>query len=422
VWTTPDLCVAALAYLATAALLRIYRGAGSWLTFAALGAVLGVSYLSKAPMFLASFVFLACAVWLLFSSKQALRFSMPLLFFFLIAAPLVFSLSKAKSRLTFGDTGKISYTEYVNGAPKYVHWQGQPPGTGIPAHPTRQILSVPPLYEFAKPIEGSYSPWHDPSYWYEGIQPRFSLRGQLLALYRTASSYLRIVSATVALYAVFLAWFLLRSHSETSSADFRKRKGSWLVWTPLVAALFMYALVHVEARFVGGFLLMLLMNFLARARLSSVKPAPWLPKATHIIVLAPVIAIAWSATQNVWEIAVPKSFEQWEVAQVLHNTGIPPSSDVGYIGTALDAYWAHLAQVRVIAEIPDPGVGSFVQARPEKKAEVMRKFREVGVKAVLTRYPGVAQSMQGWQPITGTRYFLWTPPVTTSSTQESREH
>lgn len=423
IWVTPDLCVAGLAYLATAALLRIYRGAAGWLTSASLGMALGVGYLAKAPMFLLAFVFLGCAVWLMPSSKRLVPLVITALFFFaLFTAPLVISLSKAKGRLTFGDSGRINYAEFVNGAPKYVYWQGQPPGTGIPEHSTRKVLSVPPLYEFSTPIQGSYPPWYDPSYWYEGIEPHFALRGQLLALYRTASSYLRIFSVTGTFYAVFLALFLLRSHSEIAPDNSRERKGAWLLWIPAVAALVMYALVHVEARFVGGFLLMLLMNFLARARSSSFKPVPWLLKATYIMVLAPAIAIAWSASQNVWKTIFPKSFEQWEVARVLHDEGISPASRVGYIGTGLDAYWAHLAQVRIVAEIPDPGVASFVQARPEEKDEVMRKFREVGVKAVLTKYPDVAQSMQGWQSITGTRYFVWRPPAMASSSQESREH
>jgi general stress protein CsbA len=47
---SPDMCVAALMYLASGILLRVRMGFASWLTFALLGAVLGIGYLAKAFM------------------------------------------------------------------------------------------------------------------------------------------------------------------------------------------------------------------------------------------------------------------------------------------------------------------------------------------------------------------------------------
>jgi hypothetical protein len=408
VWVTPDLLVAALVFLATAALLRVPCGAATSLTFASLGAVLGLAYLAKTPMFLLAFVFLACAAWLA-SSRRVVNVSIAVLFFLGIAAPFVFLLSAAKGRLTFGDSGKINYAEFVNGAPKYVHWQGQPPGTGVPAHPTRLILSDPPLYEFATPIQGSYSPWYDPSYWYEGIQPHFSVKGQLLALYRTASAYLRIVSVTGVLYAVFLGVVILKKGGKFRIAKFRGR--AWLVWFPAYAALAMYALVHVEARFLGGFLLMLLLYFLARVRFSPSAGKLWAPKVAYGIILAPAVAVVCSAAVDVPRIIASRSCEQWQVAQQLQKMRIPSSSDVGYIGTGLDAYWAHLAQVRIVAEVPDSGRASFVQASAEQKGTVLRTFAKFGVAAVLTKFPDVASSSESWQQIPETRYFVCLLPA-----------
>jgi hypothetical protein len=93
---------------------------------------------------------------------------------------------------------------------------------------------------------------------------------------------------------------------------------------------------------------------------------------------------------------------------------------VGYIGTALDAYWAHLAQVRIIAEVPDSERTSFVQASPQQKREVMRKFHDLGGIAVLTKFPDVARSGENWQPISGTRYFVWRLAPNTSPEDEER--
>ena len=40
-------------------------------------------------------------------------------------------------------------------------------------HPTRQIMTHPPVFEFDGPVPGTYPPWTDPSYWNEGVHPRF---------------------------------------------------------------------------------------------------------------------------------------------------------------------------------------------------------------------------------------------------------
>ena len=414
VWVTPDLCVAGLCYLATAALLRIDRNAAGWLTFASLGAVLGLAYWAKAPMFLIALVFLAAAAWLGRTAK-AIQFSVTLLLFLALAAPLVFALSRAKGRLTFGDSGKINYAEFVNGAPKYVHWQGEPPGTGIPAHPTHKILSAPALYEFSTPIGGSYPPWYDPSYWYEGIEPHFSLRGQRLALSRTSSSYLRILSITGTLYVILLPLLVFWARGQVKFARRGTAPKAWPVWMPAWAALLLYALVHVEARFVGGFLLMLLMGSLARLRWS---PSANAVKLAYLMALAPAMAIAWSAGQNIRALASSKPFEQWAVARGLQQMGVAPGDSVGCLGTGLEAYWAHLAQLRIVAEVSD--FGAFVNASGEQRSEVLPTFGKLGVKAVLTKQPDIAHSPEGWQHIAGSRYFVWWPTASPSTLRKPR--
>ena len=54
--------------------------------------------------------------------------------------------------------------------------------------------------------------------------------------------------------------------------------------------------------------------------------------------------------------------------------GIPPGARVGSIGTGLSAYWAHLAGVQIIAEVPERDQTSFSSADPARKEEALRKF------------------------------------------------
>lgn len=405
----PDIIVAGLVYLATALLLRVYLGQGSWFLFGGLGVALGVAYLAKTAMFPVSFVFLACGFLLLGrregSYANALaRSALATAAFLLVGSPLIFALSHEKHRVTFGDSGRIAYAELVNGAPIWTHWQGQPAGAGSPAHPTRKVFANPPIYEFAEPIGGSYPPWYDPSYWYEGIRPHFSWKGQLRVLFRSANQYLKLFSRSGALYVVFLALIVQVG-----------KRGKWhwggaplrLVWLPSLAALAMYALVLVEQRYVGPFALVLLLWVLTSARFS-VKDAETVRKRTvPVVVLALALAMAWPVARDLREALANRPYEPWKVAVGLEEMGISPGTRVGSIGTGLSAYWAHLARVKIIAEVPEKDQSSFWAVDSARKQEALRKFSELGAKAVVMRSPEPPKD--GWQRVGQTHYYIWRP-------------
>ena len=406
----PDIIVAGLAYLATALLLRIYRGKGTWLLFPSLALLLGVGYLAKAALFPLSFVFLASG-FLLFAitkgsySKALAGSALALVVFLALASALVIPLSKEKHRATFGDAGRLNYARYVGGAP-ILHWQGEPAGTGFPAHPTRKVFTDPPMYEFAQPIAGSYPPWYDPSYWYQGIRPHFSWKGQLWVLFRSANLYLKLISRSGALYVVFLA--LIVQVGKEGKWDWGGRRIS-LVWLPSLAALAMYSLVLVEQRYVSPFVLMLLLWVLTSMRFS-VNQAEALRKRTApVVVLALVLAIAWPVARDLRDTLANRPYEPREVAVGLHEMGIPPGAWVGTIGTGLSAYWAHLAGVKIIAEVPEKDQTSFLAADSARKEEALRKFSELGANAVVMKNSSAEQSNDGWQKVGQTHYYIWRP-------------
>jgi hypothetical protein len=411
--TNPDIIVAGLVFVATALLLRICQGKGNWLLFAELGAVLGFGYLAKAAMFPISFAFLASASLLYGVTRKSYlkalaRSVAALAVFLVIAAPLIVALSNEKHRATFGDSGKIAYAEYVDHATFLAHWRGEPAETGTAVHPTRKISSDPAIYEFAQPVAGSYPPWYDPSYWYEGIRPHFSLKGQLWVLFRSANLYLKMFSRSGALYVVFLVLI----------AEVRKA-GKWdwggipmgLVVLPALATLAMYALVLVEQRYVSPFVVVLLLWIFSSACVS-MNGAEALKKPTILaVILALALAIAWPVMRDLKDVIVNRPYEPWQVAVGLHEMGISPGTQVGSIGLGLGNYWAHLAGVRIIAEIPEKEQANFLAADAAKKSEVLRDFGGLGAKAVVTRNAPVAQSTQGWQEVGQTHYYVWRSPA-----------
>ena len=410
-WVTPDLCVSAIVFVAVTVLVRIRRGCGSAATFAGLGGLLGLGYLAKSAMLPLSVVFF-CSAFLLSRRGGAslraatLRLLLALVVFTGVALPLVLSLSSMKGRITFGDTGKIAYLEFVNRATRTVHWQGGPPGTGTPLHPTRKIMSDPDVYEFAGPIPGSYSPWYDPSYWYEGARPRFHWKDQSLALFRAANMYLKMFSVSGVLWVVLVAVLWLSRSKKLSWGS--AVKGEAVLLMPLVAPVVMYSIVLVEFRYLAPFALILLLWALAKLCVATkAAPPQTIRRFVLIVTLAPAVAVTAMTLRDLRLVIRNQPYEPWVVAQHLRAMGIPQGAEVGYIGTALDAYWAHLAQLRIIAEVPDPQRATFVQASPERKEQIMGKFRDLGAAAVLTKFADAARAGDNWQEIPGTRYFVY---------------
>ena len=252
---TPDNLVVAFILLSAGVLLRIASGADNWRHYAMLGVFLGGGYLAKAIMFPLAFCFLAVSP---FAGRNFLRgltrSLIAALVFLLISVPLLMALSQNKGRFTFGDSGRIAYAEYIDRVPLYNHWQGLPPGTGTPKHPTRELLHSPQIFEFATPVQGTYPPWYEPSYWYDGVRPTFHLGSQITAIRFGVDKYFEIFSQLGCLFGSLIVFVLL----EFSPADFfREFRKTYLLWIPAIAALAMYSLIHVEDRFLGGFLLLL---------------------------------------------------------------------------------------------------------------------------------------------------------------------
>jgi hypothetical protein len=404
----PDLCVAAVVYAATAILLRVSMGRAGSANFMMLGGLLGVGYLAKAAMFPLAFVFLLCNSLLLYREGVSLGRLAAVkiasgLIFAAICAPLIFALWQVKGRVTIGDSGKIAYAEYVDKATLSVHWQGEPSGTGIPLHPTRKIMADPALFEFAEPIAGSYPPWYDPSYWYDGVKAHFSARGQLRVLFRAANAYLKMFSKSGVLWVVALAIVFLW---KSGGAWAKWPRGMWFVVLPSIAALLMYSLVLVEFRYVAPFVLVLMVAVLARFRIAEREGSAYQKCLVAALTIAPLIAVLWMVTNEIGAIAKPKPFEQWEVARGLKEMGVSTDARTGFIGRGNQAYWANLAGVRIVSEIPEESEAEFLHESSEKQTQVLRKFAETGASVVVMKNRKDETLPDGWRRIKGTEFFV----------------
>src|SRR5437867_3770087 len=187
---SPDMCVAAFVYLAAAVLLRIRLASSKLPIFGLLGVVLGLGYFAKAAVFPLAFIFLGVSLFFGGGIRKSLPFALfAFLLFSVVASPFLMAISKAKGRPTFGDSGKLNYSWYVNATTRWIHWQVEGRGCGTPIHPTRKLLDRPAIYEFENPVGGTYPPWYDPSYWYEGVVLHFDLNEQISVLGKSIKTF-----------------------------------------------------------------------------------------------------------------------------------------------------------------------------------------------------------------------------------------
>ena len=320
---TPDALVFALVLLASGIILRIADGSIGFLRSAALGVVLGLGYLSKAAMFPLAFVFLVVALFAVNNFRRAVtRLALALFFFLLVAGPFVLLLSQSKGRLTFGDSGRINYAEFVDGVKVCIHWQGGPPGAGTPIHPTRKIFEMPPVYEFATPIEGSYPPGMDQSYWYDGVHPFFQLKGQLNALRHTLDNYFELFSRLSGIFAGFLVLLIWGGSIRNFASIFLREV---FLWGPGIAALGAYALIFVDLRYVSAFVILLVAGLFSAVRVPQSESGSAIVRpVTLAILLILGVQIAWSVGHSVGRMASSRGFPEWELAKALRDDGIEP--------------------------------------------------------------------------------------------------
>jgi hypothetical protein len=408
-WVTPDLLVAAILFLIAGYIVDLRVRLSYW-KFAVFGALNGLAYLGKGIMFPLGFGFLAI---LLFSGKitktRIRGVVLATVVFVLVCAPFIFALSKAKGRLTFGDTGKLAYAALVSPQTPQIHWQGQPAGSGIPRHATRKLQDDPPVFEFGEPVRGTYPPWDDPSYWNEGVQPHFNVRSQLRVLVQSAFAYEKMFLGELGLLVGALTLLFMGARES--------RMGIARNWPLLAAALLSivaYSLVLVIARYLGGSIVLFWVAIVAGIRLKKDATAE---AVTKYLAAAVVISILFSIDGHLTEAiysnvivgANPTARNEIEGAVGLENMGLREGDEVAVIGYGELNHWARLGRFRIVAETPSPDRQNheFWGSAPERRDAAYECLRSTGARAVVVWDPPASKIDPRWERVADTRYYAY---------------
>ena len=402
---TPDMAGTALTYCAWALVLRLERHARR-MDYLLLGVVLALAYFARTPMFVIAIVLLLMAAWRSRTIAQRRGVFAAAVIFLVLTLPFVAAISLARDHLTIGDNGALNHAWLANPGSYRIpnrHWQGGPPGYGVPAHPSRTLWTEPPVYEFSRPIGGTFPPWTDPSYWYEGLTYHFD-----------AESEWRMLTHNRVFYeGLFGRWFLLGSlvallvagHVRATAAAVFRSVG---LWAPAAAGLALYWLANdllvqdrptpqPPARYVAAYVVLFVLMLTSSLRLRPMSYRRYAGAAlmlTLAVVGIGVVARIAADERAAFGLAAVDA-APWRFADDLRDEGVGANARVAIIGSpGRHAVWARLARARIIAEVPDEA--SFWAKPVPTQQNILQVLARAGVEVVVASYLPPAALASGW--------------------------
>jgi hypothetical protein len=408
---TPDMLAAALSFTAWGIAPRLDEREHT-VSYRWLGAVLALAYLSRTPMLFVGAALLAAMAWQAASRERRRGAALAAVVLIALSLPLIVAMSVARGHVTIGDNGKLNHAWLANPPPHVMpnrYWQGGPPGYGAPLHPVRVLWQEPPAYEFAAPVDGTYPPWTDPSYWYEGLTYRFD----------AAAEWVTVRNNTRFYWVIFGQWFALALAAVLLLAGdvrgtLRALRSNARYWAPPLVGLALYLVaadlngqrmkLQPPHRYVAAFVVLLSLGVALSVRLRRVRMRRLVGAAAAVTLVAVSLATFWRlGADTVRDLRQPPPEPPWRVARALDAAGVKAGMRVATVGQPdWHDFWARLARVRIIADAPDER--AFWAATPEAREAILQRFASSGAQAVVSWRLPPGEASTGWQRPPGTGY------------------
>jgi 4-amino-4-deoxy-L-arabinose transferase-like glycosyltransferase len=403
---TPDMVLAAFLFLSMGILVDLTQRRSGALRHAVLGVVLAAAYLTKSVMFPVSFILILTVAF----ARGGVRKPDPralttLAAFLMVSCPFIIALSRAKGHLTFGETGKMAYLNEVG------------PSTNGSArsekllHPLRKLSEEPTVYEYDNTLAGTFPRWYDPSYWYDGAAIHFDLLPQLRAITRAIANYFRILSLEKEWIA---GWLILAIFAGDWRSMAKRWLNLWFLWFPPLAMLSLYSLVLVDPRYVAVAMAIMWISLFSALPWHQINTSPRLGMAAILaIALTTGVALVREEGPNLAACLRPPQHIQWMVTKQLQRMNLAPGDRVAVLGhTTLADYWARMAGLRIVADVPFESVQAYWMASIERRAQISSSLSALGVKGIVSATRPLIPV--GWQPLGDTGYYVQILPAPSS--------
>jgi hypothetical protein len=393
---TPDVAVMLVVVATVACVFALEQDGARNAPFVALGVVLGIGYWIKGILLPLDLLLLS----LLLTFPPRIRGARARLIvtgivFTIVAAPLFIAVSHHLGRISPGDVGKLNYAWAVDGITPFSGWQGDSVTRfGAPTHGPRTLWPVPRVIEFATPVPGTYPLWYDPSYWYAGVKPAFDLAGQWSAIRQGALDLgVVLLQQWATIVAVLLVWGATRRRpGDTARSRMPLVLGLWSA-----GATILYAAVHVESRYLAGFILVAIAAGWASLVQREERPRWNVRRAASAALGVLAISLAINVEENSG--APSPSYRPPYVAEgdSLHALGARSGSPVAAVGDAFEQYATFTAATPVLAQVLDST--GFWGAAPSVRAAIAQRLAQIGVRAIVANNVAAEFGGEGWHII-----------------------
>jgi len=404
----PDMLMSGFLHLSAGTLLRMQSAPARWDRYAVLGLVLGVGYLAKAPMLPIGALILALTLFAEEDWRPAIKMVVAAFALIMAIGSLYFvPLSQARGRFTLGKSSAFNYVVHVDLARP--EWYLQDPGLarGSFIHPPEKIFSSPRAYAFALPCSCTNPLRFDPSVWIDGVYPRFVLSRQIRVVltnfWDNREVLLALATATGVL--LMLRYFLRRR------ADISTFRKSWPICFIGIVGCLMYALVHVEPRYVAPFLVLFWCGMIFSLRVPKSLTATAVTATTLVVIASLLLPMSWAIYRKYKE-GQGKVNTNALAAAELERLGVHPGDHVARIqGTYMgDAGVLRIARVTLDAEVDNEDTDVFWSSTVTTQHDLLRTFAQRGVTAVIAASPKLNASNQSeWTRLGSTQYWVWRP-------------
>ncbi len=263
----PDVLVETMMIMGVGFLVRVSARKDLW-SFAGVGLFFGLGFLVKSVAFPVFLVALASLPIITTSIKATVRgMLICTLVFAAVAGPYIAALSMQKGRFCVGDSGRLGYAWYVDGADRFEQQKNDPSrygrARGNLKHTSVQLLAAPPVYFFGTAMPGTEPQWLDPSYWNDGLDPRFDPRAEILVIL----SGVRIILQSFVMRPQYLLWFgaVAILGGRWKKSDFSARSAGPIFLLAL-AQIGMYLMVYTEPRYIANAVILVSLALIAFLR------------------------------------------------------------------------------------------------------------------------------------------------------------
>jgi hypothetical protein len=180
-----------------------------------------------------------------------------------------------------------------------------------------------------------------------------------------------------------------------------------------MAALLMYSLVYVERRFLGAFLVLLFIGayqgpYFARwgvRRGTGLAVAGLVGLSVVVPGLMGLPRALYRTLRGLSTAQFHTDHSHLHAAEMLSTLGLQQGDKIAAIGFCFDAYYAHFAGLRIVAQVPDEEAQTYWQLKAEGRRLVLQKLAETGAKGVVTKRVPECEEGNSWRRLGGSGYY-----------------